>query len=109
MPILQFSDEVALTVRRGLATALPGRRWHHVRRTVRYRVQTAGRAVCGLLATQTMLDQIDRMRVGDRLGARGRVGLMRLGIKLVAMGPHDRCACERCRDHRALMRRCEKR
>jgi len=117
---IQFSDDVSLLLRRGLAIALPGQRWRYARRTVRSKVEGAGRAVCGLVATQVMLTEIDRMGLATfrwneeigghwtgakKLGARERVGLMRLSIKLVALGPHDRCACDRCREHRKLMRK----
>lgn len=103
MTFLRFSDEVALVLRRGLVSALPGGKWRYARNKVRYRVATAGRAVCGLIATQTMLAEIERMKIGDKLGARGRLGIMRLSIKLVALGPHERCACQRCREHRKFI------
>jgi len=86
-------DDVMTVARKGLVISLPGHQWRPVRKAVLPRVQPR---MCGIAAWVAIYDGIRLCGFeASDLGAWGRLGLIRLAVRMFLMGP--RIDCPHCR------------
>lgn len=89
------SDTVEVMGRKGLVIAFPGHRWRPLRKRISAEFR---RNMCGQAVFSAIYDGLCAAGYEPReLGARPRLALIRLAVRLVGEGPADRCMCARCK------------